>query len=254
MDNSQEPIKFWIKKDLLAGEGEGDAGAAGGAAGGEGFQIPEKFLVKAEDGNPDVLKSLEKVHGSYTELEKRVGAYGLPPKTAAEYKLEKYLPEGVDTKPEALQPILEKFHAAGLSNSQVQAVMGVFGAEIAAGLEANSKSFEAGQAALKEEWGDEFDKKAGNAALAKRAYFDEAMVKEMEKRNLDNDPLFLKLLAKIGAELNDDKLPSDMAPAELDNIDSLRNSEAYRNPKHAEHKMVVAKVNAAYAAGYKARE
>ena len=260
MDNAQAPIKkIWIKHDLLTGEGDaggGDGGAGddGGAGGGGGFQIPDKFLVKAEDGTADVMKSLEKVHGSYAELEKIVGSVGLPPKTAAEYKLDKYLPDGVETKPETMQPILEKFHAAKLSNSQVQAVMSVFGEQIAAGIESNKAAFEAGQAALKESWGDDFDKQVGNANLAKRAYFDDDMIQQMQQQNLDNNPVVLRLLAKIGAELNDDKLPATMNPADMDNIDTLRNSEAYRNPRHPEHKLTVAKVTAAYEKGYKARD
>ena len=129
-----------------------------------------------------------------------------------------------------------------------------FGTRLGETAAQNKQTFEAAQAALVKEWGDDYQKEIGNANLAKRAYFDDDMKKELERQNLDNNTVVLKLLAKVGRELNDDKLPSTMQAAELDSIDSLRNSEAYRNPRHAEHRSTVAKVNAAYEAGYKARD
>lgn len=259
MDNAEAPILFYMKMDPRAGEGEGGesgegGGGAAGGGGGEGFQIPEKFLVKADDGQPDYLRSLEKVHGSYTELEKRVGAVGLPPKSATEYKLERYLPEGMEPDAERNGKLLGRFHAVGMTNRQVQEVFNAFGEQIGESAAGRRAAAEAAQAELKAKWGDDYDRNMAHNDLARRAYLDESMASRLKERGLDNDPLVLELLAVVGRDLTDDTLPSQMNPAEMDSIDSLRNSEAYRNRNHADHKATVAKVNAAYAAGYKARD
>lgn len=239
-----------------AGGGGGDDAGGGnsildGGSGGE-LEIPEKFLVKGQDGTPDYKAIFGKMAPSYSELEKRLGGIGMPPKSADEYKLEKYLPDTHQENPEAMKPILVKFHEAGLTNKQVQSVMNIFGEQLAAGSASEQAKFEAGMTQLKTTWGDAFEQNLTHAKAAIAAYgTPEERQALMQK--FKNDPDFIAFAAKIGADLGEDRLPGEFQAGSGEDIESLRRSEAYTNNKHPDHKATVAKVNAAYQGGYKSK-
>lgn len=245
-----------------AGEGAGEAGAGGGetilGGAGEGgaagdLEIPEKFLVKGADGNPDFKGIFGKMAPSYKELEQRLGSIGMPPKTAAEYKLDRFLPEGYEEKQEALAPILEKFHEAGLTNKQLQAVMNIYGEQLGAALANEKASYEAGVTQLKEAWGDAFQQNLTHAKAAVSVYGSPEERQALLSPKYANDPVLLRFLAKVGADLSEDKLPQDFSGGAGDDIDSLRKSPAYLDKRHPDHAATVAKVDAAYSKGYKSK-
>jgi hypothetical protein len=240
--------------------GAGDQGAAGGdqtILGGDGDEgapeIPEKFLVKGQDGTPDYKAIFGKMAPSYTELEKRLGSIGMPPKSAEEYKLEKYLPDTHQENTEAMKPILAKFHEAGLTNKQVQSVMNLFGEQLAVATASEKASHEAGITKLKETWGDAFAQNLTHAKAAISVYGTPEERQLLTSPKYGNDPVLLQFLAKIGADLGEDRLPNDLQGGAGVDIEALRRSEAYLNSAHPDHKATVAKVNAAYRGGYKSK-
>ncbi|HEU6456479.1 MAG TPA: hypothetical protein VN201_13565, partial [Roseateles sp.] len=66
-------------------------------------------------------------------------------------------------------------------------------------------------------------------------------------KKFGSDPDFIRLMAKVGAELGEDRLPAGgLTQVETDSLETLRRSEAYRDPKHAEHAVTVEKVKRLY--------
>lgn len=271
---------IWIKCDLMPGNdgdagaggagGNGDAGAGGaggqqslinpdqGSQGGQqgngDFEIPEKFRVMGEGDQLDHKRTLAKVLESYGHLEKRIGSGDLPPKSADEYKIEPFLPEGLESDAEKMKPILSALHEVGLTNKQVQGVLKLYGGLVGSGMAQEKQSFEAAQTALKTEWGDKYEENLSFVNLAVNAYGTPEERQALSQPKYGTDPVILRLLAKVGADLRkEDNLPDKISDEETNDIDQLRTSEAYTNPKHADHARVKALVNAAYAKGYKAR-
>jgi hypothetical protein len=229
-------------------------GAGDGAGAGGELDIPEKFLVKGADGNPDFKAIFGKMAPSYSELEKRLGSIGMPPKSADEYKLEQFLPEGFEAKEEAVKPILAKFHDLGLTNKQAQGVMNVYGETLGGAVASEKSAYEAGVAQLKQTWGDAFEQNLTKAKAAVSVYgTPEERQALLSNPKYANDPVLLRFFAKVGADLSEDKLPAEFHAGGADNIDELRKSEAYLNGKHPDHMATVAKVNAAYKQGYKSK-
>lgn len=240
----------------------GDPASGGGQTllgdGGDGqpqpFQVPEKFMVADQAGQPDYKAIVEKIGQSYTHLEKRLGTGDLPPKSADEYQLDNYLPNGMEPNPEAIKPVLTEFHKLGLTQKQVQGVMSVFGQQVGAGLAQEKAAFESGQAALKSAWGDQYDQRLADAKKGLAAYSaeDPELKRLAEDPKLSNNPLVIRLLSMVGAELGEDRPVHAMDGAAAESIDEIRTSKAYLDPKDPGHADAVRKVNDAYTKGYKA--
>lgn len=259
-------VTFPIRMDLRAGDDASDAAAAAAAAGAtddqtllggtddQPFTIPDKFMVKGADEQPDFKAIVEKIGQSYTHLEKRLGTGDLPPKTADEYKLEKYLPDGMEPNQEALKPILGGFHKLAMTQRQVQGVMSMFGEQLGAGQAAETATREAGLAALKTAWGDTYDQQIINAKAGRDAYTatDKELAAILATPKYANDPVVIKLLANVGADLNEDRPANTLDGAAAESIDEIRKSKAYTDTKDPGHADAVRKVTDAYAKGYKA--
>lgn len=276
---------FPLHVDLLPREGE--AAAAAGAAAGEGdqaaaaaaaekapgvagglltgktaegkpaevkgdeFTIPEKFLVNGEDGKPNWEAIARKAIPSYGNLEKRFGSGDAPPETPDKYKIENYLPEGYERNPEGEKKVLASLHSVGLNNKQAQGVLALYGSLLGEGLAAEKASMEKASAELKTEWGADYDKRMSRSNFA-LSQAPETLTKAITtKPHLMNDPDVIRLLDFVGEQFEDDKSANEMGAGEIEDVDQLRRSPAYMDEKHADHGRVVAKVNAAYARGYK---
>jgi len=224
----------------------GAAGAEGGTAlqaGAQTVSIPEKYQVKKEDGSLDIEASSLKLAEAYGHLEKRLGTGDAPPKSAEEYEIK--VPDALkDVWKPAEDPLLTEFlkdaHAAGFTQKQIDLAMSRY-LELAPKLVAGSSQLSADDcvAQLKTEWKTDDDYKAGvgKAYQAAVAYFGQdadAMIKEY-----GNDPRLIRGLARIGAEMGEDKTPnSGGGSVSGDSIAGLMASEAYTNPKHADHARV----------------
>ncbi len=253
--------------------GDGDPGAGGGGEGGQGggllngkppaggdgdpggkggqhFQIPEKFVVKGADGAEDWQGTALKVAQSYQHLEKRMGSGDLPPESAEGYQLENYLPEGYERNAEAEKPLLGKFHELGLSNKQAQGVMSLYGEVLGNALATEKTSMESAMQRLQSEvWTKpgEYQRNLDRSNFA-LSLADDALVQRITNNpQLMNNPDVIELLAFFGSEFEEDRPPEDLTPGEIEDMESLRHSEAYLDPKHPDHKRTVEKVSAYYA-------
>lgn len=231
--------------------GAGSALAQAGADGGQGqaVAIPEKYQVKKEDGSLDVEASSLKLAEAYGHLEKRMGSGDVPPKTAEEYTIA--VPDAVkdvfDPKTDPLMgAFLKDAHAAGLTQKQMDLVMGKY-FELAPQLIDGGKQLSADEcvADLKKEWktDEQYKAEVGKAFKAAQAYGDkdaQAIINEY-----GNDPRIIRLLARVGGELSEDTSinPGGQLPGGQ-TVESLMMSEAYSNPKHADHARVSAQVQA----------
>ena len=212
--------------------------------------IPEKYRVNKEDGTFDLEASARKLADGQANLEKRLGAGDLPPKSAEEYALE--LPEGLDFEalkgePE-MQALLKSGHEAGLNNKQMSWAVN----QMIAAVQGNAEEVAAqATASLKDVWKTdaEFKQNVDQAYKAASAFMEPAELEAFMKRGGPGDNAsIIKMLAKVGAEMGEDKPVADAnsSTSEAQSVSSLMASEAYSNPKHPEHAQVKAKVDAYY--------
>jgi hypothetical protein len=176
--------------------------------------IPEKYRTTKEDGSLDLEASSRKVAEAYKHLETRMGSGDVPPKTADEYAVKLEGVEGFNweefKKDENTQSFLKGAHAKGLTNDQVQYVIGEYmkaaPALVEGGVQLTAQDC---TAALKAVWADDAAMKSNVAASYRAAQafasegtapgnFDALMAK------YGNDPDFIAFTANIGKELKED--------------------------------------------------
>lgn len=183
--------------------------------------IPEKYRVQGADGALDITASSRKMAEAYTNLEKRVGTGDLPPKTAEEYapkvEVEGFNWDEFKADPES-QAFLKGAHAKGLTNAQVEFVLGQY-LQHAPQLIAGNAQLDQQQAgeALRGEWKTDAEFKAnlGASYRAAQAFGGEgeglgSFAKLQAK--FGNDPDFIAFTARIGKEMAEDVAPGGEAP------------------------------------------
>lgn len=121
--------------------------------------------------------------------------------------------------------VLQSFHAEGMTNKQVEAVVKAYEQHQSVQMEA-----------LQEEWGNDF---GVNVNLAKQAI--EAL--GFQASDLDSPVGALKLAAAIGKHIQEDSTPSNTQQSGSESIEQLMLSEAYSNANHPDHKSVAARVS-----------
>lgn len=121
--------------------------------------------------------------------------------------------------------VLQSFHAEGMTNKQVEAVVKAYEQHQSVQMEA-----------LQEEWGNDF---GANVNLAKQAI--EAL--GFQASDLDSPIGALKLAAAIGKHIQEDLPPSNTQQSGGESIEQLMLSEAYSNANHPDHKSVAARVS-----------
>lgn len=234
------------------------AGAASESA--QTAQVQEKYLVKNEDGSVNWEASAQKQAEGYNQLAKRMGSGDAPPKSADEYVVN--VPDDLkdalgDLKTDPLmQDFLKDAHAAGMSQKQVDVAIGKYLAaipQLAGGVQ--QLNAEDCVADLKKGWKTEAEYTAGvsNAYKAAQGFFgDDA---EHIINTYGNDPKLIRGLAKMGAEMGEDKSlsPTDTLPNGT-SIDELMAHPAYSDPKHAEHARVSKQVQSYFASQAKQQE
>ncbi|MBI1450392.1 hypothetical protein IL972_00370 [Acinetobacter sp. FL51] len=122
--------------------------------------------------------------------------------------------------------VLESFHAEGMTNKQVEAVVRAYHDHTAAHIEA-----------LEEEWGGNFNQ---NATFAKQAI----QAAGLNIEDADSPAFGLRLAAYYGQKLQEDMPPPAQNTQQntAQNIEELMRSEAYMDEKHADHAKVQAQV------------
>ncbi|TAL22518.1 MAG: hypothetical protein EPN94_11020 [Nitrospirae bacterium] len=226
----------------------------------DGMKIPEKMIVKNEDGSVNhektakrILASTKKAVSSYSALEKRLGSHEAPPEKEDGYKLDyAKIPENMRPTPESEKSFLKYFHGHGLNNKQAQAMMDKYAELLLSGVEIQNRTVPEVEGELQKAWGDKFEGNVGAARVAINTLLEDEDKGDIGKIGFDLKTTYrmlMKVLAKVGADLQEDNPPAgDAAGAEA--IDTLQKSEAYWNPKHAEHAATVRKVQEFYKKKY----
>lgn len=195
--------------------------------------LPEKFWK--EDG-PDV----EGLARSYGELETALrnrkphdlpadpNGYQLKPET---------LPEGIAWSDEAAAKFASVFHANGVSPAQARAITDAF-IEIEAGnhsalSQAYEKQIAEGTAALKSEWGDQYDAKLGAVKTTV-----ERLGYDPNDASLFANPKVVSFLGKVAGLLSEDALAAAGAKAPGSQFtDAAAEAERImRDASHPDHK------------------
>lgn len=228
----------------------GPAPAGGPAPAEQPAAIPEKYIVKREDGTTDWEASALKQAQGYGELAKRMGAGEAPPKDPDSYQLE--LPEGLTMDALKVDPLFAGFlkgaHAKGLNNGQVSYLLGEFQQRVQL-MQDQAADPAVAEAELGKVWTTPQAMKRGltSAYRSSHAFAEDAEHAARIDQKFGSDPDFIRLMAKVGGELREDRLPDGgLTQVETETLESLRRSEAYRNDKHPDHKTTVAKVTRLY--------
>lgn len=233
--------------------GNGSSVLGGGSSGGENNLdwMPEQFRVLDDAGALDVEASSRKLAEDYTSLSGRNSALpesyeGYSPEIKSDWlNFEEFKkdPDG--------ESFLKSAHEKGLTNEQVEFVLNEYGRRAPELVKATGESDrDSTTAELKQIWktDSEFNTNIQHAYRAFQAFAAPDDVAKMD--DIGNNPVVIRLLAKVGAEMRED-IPYGVGDvgAESD-VKSLMMGEAYRNPKHPDHASVSAKVQRFYQRKY----
>lgn len=177
--------------------------------------VPKKFL---KDGKPD-LQGLAK---SYANLEKRLGSRSLASEAIEDYAFESK--HGFQYDAEVSQAFKAEAQKMGVSPEQYAWMMEKYEEAVAG----SSGSAELAEQNLRNDWGKSFERNLNYA----RAAWDAFAPSDMDINDVGNNPAVLKILARVGAELGEDK-PSARAATPSrgmteDQINEIINSKDYR--------------------------
>jgi hypothetical protein len=155
----------------------------------------------------------------------------------------------------------EQAHKAGLLPKQAQGLLNWYlGQEgtIKEKMEgAQKQRIEQGLTELKKEWGQGYDKEVAKARAAVKEFGDEKLTKYLNDSGLGNDPMLIRLLAKAGAVLGEDKIRGDgggrmgKTPAEIQreiNVVMGNPGHPYFDQTHPGHKQAIADMSEMYKA------
>ena len=275
------------------GSGDGGAGGAAGgdkgAAGGDGgtkVTIPENWreslsedlkvsktiekyktvqdLAKAHDnlqkimGNDKiVIPQKGDVAGTRAALQK----LGLPDKIE-DYKIE-IDPAKTKVDKEFFEGFKGEAHKLGMLPEQSKALVEWFAKvnddAYAKQMSEVSQKTEAGIAGLKTEWGEAYGENVSRAKAALREFGDEDLKKFVSESGLSNHAGFIKMLAKVGETLKEDKIKGEggkggkaaFTPSEAKlRIAEIKSGPAYFDDKHMDHLSVKKEVQGLYNLAY----
>lgn len=217
-------------------------------------------MLGADGATVDFEASARKVAEAYSHAEKRIGSGDIPPKTADEYKV---------TVPEALAEVikadelaasadfkgfLNKMHAAGLTQAQLDAVSAeMLTRSVALQEGAAQKSAEDCAADLAQTWPSAADRQQ-NIGHAYKAF--QAFAAEGDKELMDqigNNPIVVRLLAAVGKELQEDVPIIEGSPEARgweDQLAEVKAHPGFMDRNHPEHAKLMARKDALFAQRY----
>lgn len=247
----------------------GAAAAAGGAAAGAAgvpadpnAWLPEKHRVFGQDGKTlDLEASARKVAEAYGHAERRIGSGDVAPAKVDDYKVN--VPEALAEKIKAedlaadagFKEFMAKAHAAGLTQKQLDTVVGEFldrSVKLQGGIQRLSEQEATTQ--LRETWKTdaEFTQGVQAAFRAGQQYagkdFDGIL------NDYGNDPRIVRMLAAVGKEMGEDTSAPAGAQANFQaDLETLTKSKAYTDPAHPDHTATKQKVAAMFERQYGSR-
>ncbi len=238
-------------ESLIHGDKPAAAPAAAPATSADPFaallqQVPEKFHVKTGDA-VDPAASVAKALEHRDHLERRLGSGDLPPKSPAEYGFD--VPEemkGFELKQEKIEAFKAEAHKRGVSAETFKWMMGSYLSAVPDLMEGAAKlSASEARAELGKVWTtpDTMSQGIDNATRALRALPEDLQQATVE---FGTNPAFLRAMAHLGAQMREDRPPQATPPSGQTDIRALEASEAYRNPRHADHERVSRQVQDHY--------
>jgi hypothetical protein len=200
--------------------------------------IPAKF--KGADGKVD----FESMTKSYLHMEQRMGAGEAPPKTPNDYKLT--LPEGLNG--EHFAGFKQLAFDNGMNQKQADAVIGSFLESLPLFMSEVTPSPQRAEAQLRETWTSQADYDK-NLSLAKKA-FAAYSGDGIDAIEMGNNPSAMRLLAKIGATMGEDRAVNAAAILAPESVAELMQQRAKLSPASAQYKAIQGKIDAHYANKY----
>ncbi|WP_312836636.1 hypothetical protein [Pantoea sp.] len=206
MFNIRDLIRVYMNE---AGEGDQSGGSEGQAAGSEGQQQnTSTSLLGGGDDQPQ--QAAEPFLAALPEEGDAEGWGGVwsklgKPESAEGYELP--LPEG--DSGEFMKTSAEWMHKANLTKSQAQALAGEWNAYQAQQAEQQSQAIEKQQtehvAAVRKEWGQNFDANLAIANKALSTFASPEVIKMLQDSGQSSNPLFVNMFYKIGQSLSEAK-------------------------------------------------
>lgn len=224
--------------------------------------IPDKFLVKKEDGTVDTTASNRKLLEAYNHLSKKMGETGgVVPDSADGYKIdfdaqEMGLPEGITPdlvkKDADFSAFAKEAHAAGFTNEQINLVAKSYLNVVQNVLDRRDENdMTACDKVLSETYTTPGEKDIA-IRNAQKAFT--KFVPEQYRGSIDeigNNPIVIGILANVGALLSEDSPARNTQPTESrETITALMKSDAYMDPKHPDHDRVYRQVSEYYQQTY----
>ena len=212
--------------------------------------LPEKYAVMGADGKLDLQASSQKLAEGYAAAAKRIGTGDLPPESPDAYK-DSPVPEAfkdVPLDPELTRSFRERAHKAGLTQSQLDFVMGEYFSVVPSVLNAAaSLSADEARAELSKVWSSPTELQRNMTAAERAVATMPAELQEQIRTKYGTDPVFWQFAAQFGHETREDRPAStggSVAP--VTDVEALMRSEAYRNSKHPDHQRVSQQVSQAF--------
>ena len=240
---SPAPAAAPAAKESLFSAAPAEAPAAAPAAPGERpAWLPEKYAVTGADGKLDLDASGKKLSDGLSAAVKRIGTGDLPPETFEGY-VDSPMPEqfkDVPLDPELTRTFREGAHKAGLTQSQLDFVMGEYFKLVPSMLNAAAGvSADEARAELSKVWSTPAELQSNMTAAERAVSALPQQLADQVREKYGTDPLFWQVAAAYGKEVGEDRpaAPAGGAQAATD-VEALMRSEAYRNAKHPDHQKV----------------
>lgn len=170
------------------------------------------------------------------------------PKELTDYGIENTVPEGLQADEEFFEGFKKTAHEVGVLPKQAQKLVDYYNETLAKSIKADidqkQSDLTAAQNDLKNEWGDAYNRKLGEAEQAVMHFASKEEVDALRGTGIFNNPTFSRVFAKIAEAMNAEDTFDTKTTGKLSmtveeitkEIDDLRNSEQYRDPMHPRNK------------------
>ncbi|MBW1989420.1 MAG: hypothetical protein JRI97_07725, partial [Deltaproteobacteria bacterium] len=163
-----------------------------------------------------------------------------PPETPEAYELpEVKTPEGLGFAESYVDNFKQAAHKLGLTKEQAAGLWSTLGEasksnyeEYAAQIEAKTAETEA---ALKKEWGEQYDANVERARRVVAAFGGEELADYLEQSGLGNHPALVKFMAAVGEKLSEDELVTTPPGSYGETLTEEKLRAMMRDPRYWDH-------------------
>lgn len=179
-------------------------------------------------------------------MAKRLGAGDAPPTKPEDYA--PAVPEGLTLETLKQDPMYQGFlkgaHSRGMTNAQVSYVLEAMAMR-------SKPDPVAAEAELRKVWASDAELNKGlNLAHRAASTYGGDLFERVEAK-FGSDPDFIRLMAKVGGELGEDRgVNTGITESEQDTLESIISHPGYMDSRHPEHAKLVAKASQLYARKY----